>query len=93
MIQSERWHQIEQICEAELKRQPSERAAFLKEACGEDEALRREVAQLLSHEETAKTFLEAPALEAAGRGSGSVARWPAAWRLQNPFAAGRGWYG
>jgi len=67
MIQSERWHQIEQICEAALKRQVSERAAFLKEACGEDEALRQEVEQLLAHEKTAKVFLEAPALEAAAK--------------------------
>jgi hypothetical protein len=38
MIQSERWHQIEQIYQAVLKRPVSERAAFLREACGEDEA-------------------------------------------------------
>src|SRR5512134_1507098 len=67
MIQFERWHQIEQICEAALKRQVSERAAFLKEACGEDEALRQEVEQLLAHEETAEAFLEVPALEAAAK--------------------------
>ena len=67
MIQSERWRQIEQIWEAALKRQPSERAAFLKEACGQDEALRREVEQLLAHEETAKVFLEVPALETAAK--------------------------
>jgi serine/threonine protein kinase len=63
----ERWHQIEQICERALKRQVSERAAFLKEACGGDEALRQQVDRLLAHEQTAKSFLEAPALEMSAK--------------------------
>ena len=42
-------------------------AAFLKEACGGDEALRQEVDRLLAHEQTAKSFLEAPALEMAAK--------------------------
>jgi serine/threonine protein kinase len=67
MIQSERWHQIEQICEGALKRPVSEREAFLKEACRGDEALRQEVDRLLAHEQTAKGFLEAPVLEAAAK--------------------------
>ena len=67
MIQSERRHQIERICEAALKRPVSERSAFLKEACGEDEALRQEVDRLLAHEQTAKSFLEAPALKMAAK--------------------------
>ncbi len=67
MMNPERWHQIEQICEAALKREAGERATFLKEACGKDEALRQEVERLLAHEETAAGFLEAPALEAAAK--------------------------
>jgi serine/threonine-protein kinase len=94
MIQSERRYQIEQICEAALKRQGSERAAFLKEACGEDEALRREVEQLLSHEETAKTFLESPALEAAAKvlaevqGASRVGQQLGAYRILSLLGAG-----
>ena len=44
-----------------------ESGLFLKEACGEDEALRQQVEQLLAHEQTAKSFLEAPALEMAAK--------------------------
>ncbi len=67
MIDPERWHQIEQICEAALEREAGERAAFLKEACGKDEGLRREVESMLAHEETAEGFIEVPALEAAAK--------------------------
>ncbi len=54
MIDPERWHQIEQICEAALEREAGERAAFLKEACGKDEGLRREVESLLAHEDDSR---------------------------------------
>ena len=67
MIDPERWHQIEQICEAALEREAGERAAFLKEACGKDEGLRREVESLLAHEEAAQSFIEVPALEVQPR--------------------------
>ncbi len=67
MIQSERWQQVQQLCEAALKRQAGERAAFLKEACGKDEDMRREVEGLLAQEEKARSFLEAPALEAVAK--------------------------
>ena len=63
----ERWHQIEQIWDAAMKREAHDRAAFLKEACGNDEGLRREVESLLKHEEAARSFIEVPALEKAAR--------------------------
>lgn len=47
-MHSERWHQIEQIGEAALKRGPGERASFLSDACGDDTALRQEVDSLLA---------------------------------------------
>jgi CubicO group peptidase (beta-lactamase class C family) len=37
----ERWTTVKQLHQAALDREPSERAAFLAEACAEDEALRR----------------------------------------------------
>jgi hypothetical protein len=40
--------------------QPSRRAAFLAEACGADEALRREVASLVAAHEQASNFIEQP---------------------------------
>ena len=67
MIDPERWHQIEQICEAALEREGGQRAAFLKEACGKDEGLRREVESMLAHEEAAESFIEVPALEVAAK--------------------------
>ena len=39
----DRQHQIEQICEATLKRKLEERVSYLSEACGDDTALRLEV--------------------------------------------------
>ena len=33
-MKAERWQQVEQLCEAALKREAAGRAAFLKEACG-----------------------------------------------------------
>jgi len=68
MIEPERWRQIEEVFHEALDRQPSERAAFLEQACAADEALRQEVESLLSNEATAENFIEAPALEIAARG-------------------------
>ncbi len=44
----ERWQRIEALYHAARARPPAERAAFLAEACPDDEALRREVESLLS---------------------------------------------
>jgi serine/threonine-protein kinase len=55
----ERWQRIEELFRAVADRPPSERSAYLKRECGEDEALQREVLELLAHE-TADGFLEDP---------------------------------
>lgn len=63
----ERIQQIKQLYQAALDRAPNQRAAFLAEACPEDEALRREVEALLVYEERTESFLETPAVKwAAG---------------------------
>lgn len=64
---SDRWQQIEQLYHAALEREGNQRAAFLKNACAGDDALRREVESLLAHEKGVGSFLEAPALEAAAK--------------------------
>src|SRR6476620_3262202 len=51
------------ICEAALERPPESRAAFLAEACGGDDALRREVESLLAQAAAANSFIETPALD------------------------------
>ena len=71
-MKPERWLQIDQIYHSSLERESSQRAAFLDEACGSDEALRREVQSLLDRREHAKDFLEAPAIEVAGKALAKV---------------------
>src|SRR5499433_2275617 len=66
-MESERWRQIESLYYAALERDATERAAFLAEACADDEELRREVESLLAVHEQAEGFLAAPALEVAAQ--------------------------
>jgi serine/threonine protein kinase/Tol biopolymer transport system component len=63
----ERWQRIEELYHAALEREESQRSGFLEQACGGDEALRREVESLLSFHQQAGGFIEAPALEEAAR--------------------------
>ena len=63
----ERWQQIQELYHAALKREPSRRAAILKEACAGDATLLREVESLLALEEDARSFIEAPALDVAAQ--------------------------
>ena len=57
----ERFRKIDEILETALARPLGERAAFLDEACGDDAELRREVEELLAHDET-EDFLDRPAI-------------------------------
>ena len=54
----DRWRQVEQLYHSALEKEPAGRAVFLKEACGEDEELAREVQSLL--EETDTGLLDHP---------------------------------
>jgi serine/threonine protein kinase/Flp pilus assembly protein TadD len=56
----ERYEQVGQILHAALEREPTERAAFLTEACSDDESLHQEVLSLLASHEQAGDFIEAP---------------------------------
>ncbi len=64
---NERWQQVERLYHDALERDAEGRAAFLAEACGDDEALRREVDSLLAYEDQAEDFIESPAMEVAAR--------------------------
>ncbi len=66
-MKSGRWGQIERLFEAALELEVEQRVAFLREACGGDEPLRREVESLLAQEQKAEDFMQAPALEVAAR--------------------------
>jgi hypothetical protein len=57
----ERWKQIGSLLQSALECDPSERAAFLKDASGDDEALRQKVESLLASQSDT-CFLEDPAV-------------------------------
>ena len=61
----ERWQKVKGIFQAALERAPGERSAFLLEACGADESLRKEVESLLASHEKDGSFIDSPAYEAA----------------------------
>src|SRR5580765_1753960 len=62
-MSADRQRQITELCHAALERNASDRAAFLREACAGDQALRREVESLLRYENAGDQFLERPAVE------------------------------
>src|SRR5246500_1005227 len=64
-MDSDRWKQIDNLLQAVLERSPSERDAFLRQACGGDGELEREVRSLLASQEEAGSFLESPAMVVA----------------------------
>jgi eukaryotic-like serine/threonine-protein kinase len=63
----ERWKQVDTILQSAMERTPEELDAFLRSACGDDEALNREVRCLLSMEQRAGGFLQHPAVDIAAR--------------------------
>src|SRR5215468_11230725 len=66
-MERDRWVQIERLYHAALEREPGGREAFLDEACAGDEALRREVADLLACDVPNDSFIQSPAIEIAAR--------------------------
>jgi Tol biopolymer transport system component len=61
----ERYRRIGELFDEALERAPEERAAFLKEASGDDAELRIEVEKLLAHQGESAEFLSRPALDVA----------------------------
>jgi serine/threonine-protein kinase len=47
-MKAERWQRVDELLEAAIEREASERSDFLNQACGGDEDLRREVESLLA---------------------------------------------
>ena len=62
-MERERWLKVERLYHAARRREGSERARFLREACAGDESLRREVESLLAGGEETRGLLGRPALE------------------------------
>jgi serine/threonine protein kinase len=61
---AERWHTLEEVFQAALKREPAQREAFLEESCP-DADLRREIKSLLDAGASADEILEQPAIRYA----------------------------
>jgi hypothetical protein len=61
----ERHRLLEELCHNASERDPADRPAFLDDACADDQALRREVEELLAQAEEAVHFIETPALDVA----------------------------
>jgi non-specific serine/threonine protein kinase/serine/threonine-protein kinase len=66
-MDTERWQRVESIFHDALDEAPSRRAAYVREACGGDEALQQEVLSLLAESDGAESFLEEPAMKMAAR--------------------------
>jgi eukaryotic-like serine/threonine-protein kinase len=56
-VTAERWQQIERLYHATLEREPGQRGSYLAQACGVDQALRREVEGLLAQQDEAGSFM------------------------------------
>ncbi len=66
-LSADRFAEVERLYHEATLRRPEERAAFLDQACGGDDALRHEVESLLSLPTDAGEFLSRTALEEAAR--------------------------
>ena len=66
-MEAARWQRIERLYHAAVTRPAEARPAFLAEACGGDEGLRREVEALLATPETAEGPFAGPAVRAAAQ--------------------------
>jgi eukaryotic-like serine/threonine-protein kinase len=66
-LEAEHWRKVEELYHSALEQEGSRRAAFVEEACAEDESLLREVESLLAEARDTEDFLEAPALDVAAR--------------------------
>jgi serine/threonine protein kinase/Tfp pilus assembly protein PilF len=65
-MESDRWRRLEELFHESLELGEQDRRAFLDQACGEDEALRRKLESMISLHTEADEFFKAPAFGATG---------------------------
>src|SRR3984957_4035068 len=65
-MDSDRWQQVDSLLQSVLERPAGERDAFVGPTCGVYQALESKVRSLLRSQQEAGSFLESPAIEAAG---------------------------
>jgi hypothetical protein len=63
----ERWNQVDRLLQSALQIPSAQRDAFLREACGGDDQLEKEVRSLIAAQNQASGFVGAPALDVAAR--------------------------
>lgn len=63
----ERWQKVDELYEAALDQESSQRAPFLRKACAGDTALLREVESLIASHEQAGNFIVEPALRVTAK--------------------------
>jgi eukaryotic-like serine/threonine-protein kinase len=73
-MEPERWRHIDKLLGEALELEVSQRAAFLDQACADDEVLRRKIDALLAAHEQAESFIEAPAFGEAAQALADEAR-------------------
>src|ERR1017187_1294854 len=66
-MDAERWRRVEELYHSAVEVPERQRAAFLRESCAGDEALRCEVESLLAYQNDSEEFIEMPGMEVAAR--------------------------
>ena len=89
-MNDERWTIVDRLLGAALEREPHERAAFLRDACGDDEALRRDVESLVTHASSGAGLLSTPAFADGTPGGGTmvVGQQIGSYTVQAPLGVG-----
>jgi eukaryotic-like serine/threonine-protein kinase len=87
----ERFQEVEKLYHAARELEPNQRSAFLAEACGGDEELRREVESLLAHDPAREGMLDRPAaglLEESAVPALTAGAHLGPYRIEAPIGAG-----
>ena len=58
----ERWQQVKDIFDRAVERDPASRIAFVRDCCGNDDELRKEVESLLASDTETGSLLDGPAV-------------------------------
>ena len=81
-MSTDRWQRLDRIFVDALQRPPEARAAFVREACGDDDALREEVQSLLTAADASGEFMAASAFERLAQSVGRARLHPHARRAR-----------
>lgn len=66
-MKPDRWRKVDELFDAALERDPTDRASFLDRACGSDRELRREVEKMLAFDRQAEDFIQTDVFHIAAK--------------------------